>query len=146
MRHIFLLVLILGWVPISLSAQKEKDMTHSNPSSTEPGPKEKIQGDFVHMVFFWLKNPESQEDRARFEESLTRLIHNSRYVASAHMGQPAGTDREVVDNSYTYSLVATFPDKETQDKYQDEPAHHTFIAECEDLWERVVVYDSILGF
>jgi len=140
------LILVLGLAPISLSAQHEGNMPHSNASISEPGPKEKIRGDFVHMVFFWLKNPDSPEDRARFEESLTRFIHSSQYVVSMHIGKPAGTDREVVDNSFTYSLVATFQDKETQNKYQEEPAHLTFIEECSDLWERVLVYDSILGF
>jgi hypothetical protein len=31
---------------------------------------EKIKGDFIHMVFFWLKNPENQSDRMSFEKAL----------------------------------------------------------------------------
>ena len=28
----------------------------------------KIKGNFIHMVFFWLKNPENQNDRMSFEK------------------------------------------------------------------------------
>jgi hypothetical protein len=37
----------------------------------------------------------------------------------------------------------TFPSKEIQDLYQKEPAHLKFVEESQNLWERVVVYDSV---
>ena len=30
----------------------------------------KIKVNFIHMVFFWLKNPENQNDRMSFEKAL----------------------------------------------------------------------------
>lgn len=100
------------------------------------------QGDFVHAVYFWLKNPDSEEDRKLFESSLLRFINSSEYVMSKHIGKPAATNREVIDNSYTYSLVLSFKDKADQDKYQEESAHKKFIEEASHLWEKVLVYDS----
>lgn len=98
---------------------------------------------FVHVVFFWLKEPENQEARQKFETSLKTFISKSSYVQSTHIGTPADTNRPVIDRSYTYCLIATFTSKEEQDKYQVEPVHLKFIEESKDLWEKVVVYDSI---
>ncbi len=101
-----------------------------------------IQGDFAHTVYFWLHNPENTNDREAFEKSLTKFIDQSPYITTKHIGIPAKTNRDVIDNSYTYSLLLTFKDKETQDQYQEEPAHKQFIAESSHLWSKVIVYDS----
>jgi hypothetical protein len=98
---------------------------------------------FNHTVYFWLKEPDNAAHRAAFEESLSTFIQNSDFVRSMHLGVPADTDRPVIDTSYTYSLALTFDSAEDQDRYQEEPAHLKFIEESSDLWERVVVYDSI---
>ena len=103
---------------------------------------EKIKGDFIHMVFFWLKNPENQNDRMSFEKALNKFINTNTQVVGAHIGRPAATDRPVIDNSYTYSLVVTFPDLETHDAYQTDPTHIAFIEEAKSLWDKVFIYDS----
>jgi len=102
-----------------------------------------MKGIFVHTVYFWLKNPDDQADRASFETSITKFINGSEYVQTKFLGTPAGTPREVVDNSYTYCLVATFNSKEEQDKYQEETVHKVFVKESEHLWNKVQVYDAI---
>lgn len=101
-----------------------------------------VQGDFAHTVYFWLHNPDNSEDRKAFEISLTNFINQSPYITTKHIGVPAQTNREVIDNSYTYSLLLTFKDKATQDQYQEEPAHKQFIAKSSHLWSKVIVYDS----
>ena len=102
-----------------------------------------IEGEFIHSVYFWLKNPDSQSDRESFEKSLLKFINSSEYIVSKHVGTPAGTPRDVVDNTYTYSLILTFKSKEDQDKYQEEEVHKQFIKESEHLWEKALIYDSI---
>jgi len=99
-------------------------------------------GGFLHSVFFWLKNPENEEDRKAFEHHLTTFIDNSQYVKSKFIGTMAPSERDVVDSSYTYTLVVSFADKKDQDKYQTEPAHIKFVEDAQHLWEKVVVYDS----
>jgi len=101
------------------------------------------QGNFAHTVYFWLNNPDNMVERDAFEESLRNFIFSSLYIDSRHIGVPAATgQREVVDDSYTYSLLLTFKDKAAQDKYQDEDVHKQFIEESSHLWSKVVVYDS----
>ena len=97
---------------------------------------------FVHHVYFWFKKPNVKKDRERFEEALKKLVTIDRIV-EMHLGVPASTRRDVVDRSYTYSLLTVFRNKEDHDVYQSHPVHLGFIDECGDLWEKVVVYDSV---
>ena len=97
---------------------------------------------FTHVVYFWFKNPDSQADRATFEASLTKFLNNSQYAKTKFIGKPPKATRDVVDDSFTYSLILSFESAEDQAAYQEEPPHMVFIEECEDLWEKVIVYDS----
>ncbi len=97
---------------------------------------------FIHHVFFWLKEPITPEGRNKFEKSLKELV-KIETIVDHHLGIPAATDRAVIDATYTYSLLVTFKDKAGQDIYQTHDIHLKFIADCQDLWEKVVVYDTI---
>jgi hypothetical protein len=96
---------------------------------------------FVHHVYFWFKKPVLKKDRERFEEALKKLATVDTIV-EIHLGVPATTKGDVVDRSYTYSLLTTFKSKKDHDIYQTHPTHLKFIEDCSDLWENVVVYDS----
>ncbi len=100
------------------------------------------QGDFAHIVYFWLTTPNSQEDRKAFETSLINFINHSKYIKTKHVGVPANTNRPVIDRSYSYCLSLTFANKADQDLYQEEDVHLQFIKESSHLWEKVIVYDS----
>jgi hypothetical protein len=97
---------------------------------------------FVHHVYFWLKKPITSEIRIKFENGMNELT-TIETIVGKHLGTPATTDRGVIDSSYSYSLLLTFENKEDQDIYQTHPTHLRFIDEYEDLWEKVVVYDSV---
>jgi hypothetical protein len=101
-----------------------------------------IKNDFTHTVFFWLKNPDDSAVRNAFETAINKFLKDSLYAKESHVGTPAVAERDVIDASYTYSLLVTFPSKEVHDKYQDEPAHHEFINTCKELWKKVLIYDS----
>lgn len=62
-------------------------------------------------------------------------------VADGSLGQPAGTDRPVIDRAYSYGLVLRFPDQAAHDAYQTDPAHDTFRDECGTLWSTVRIFD-----
>ena len=97
----------------------------------------------VHHVFFWLHEAESPDVKLQMEQALEELstIKTVRYV---HLGVPAATEsRDVVDHSYTYSLLLFFDSKEDQDSYQVDPLHLKFIEENQHLWQKVIVYDSV---
>lgn len=95
----------------------------------------------VHHVFFWLKNPKSKEDLARLLQRL-RTLGGIETVKAIHIGVPAETERRgVVDASYSASEILFFDDVAGQNAYQVHPIHKKFVADCEHLWEKVVVYD-----
>ncbi len=123
------LLLVLGVLPILVIGQK------STPRTFDPN--------FAHAVYFWLNNPDSEEDRLKFETSLNTFLSNSRYAKTNFVGIPPKATREVVDDSFTYNLIVTFESAEAQQMYQEEAAHLLFIEECKALWKKVVVYDAI---
>jgi hypothetical protein len=97
----------------------------------------------VHYVFFWLKNHGSAEDRAQLIAGL-KALRSIEVVRTLLIGVPASTEkRDVVDNSYDVSELMTFNTVADQKAYQDHPLHLAFVAKCEHLWSKVVVYDTI---
>lgn len=104
-------------------------------------PKNKKQ--LAHHVFFWLKNPDSKEDLNKLIEGL-KTLEKIESIRKLHIGVPASTEkRPVVDSSYSVSELMFFDDIAGQNIYQDHPIHKKFIEQCSNLWEKVVVYDSI---
>lgn len=102
-----------------------------------------IKGTLVHHVFFWLKDPNNPEVRRKFEKALEELL-KVETIKLSHVGVPASTEeREVVDHTYTYSVMTFFDSQEGQDIYQVHPIHLKFIEENSQLWSKVVVYDSV---
>lgn len=110
-------------------------------SNSKPKRMKKI---FVHQVYFWLKNPESKEDHKKFMEGV-ELLKKCKSIQSYHVGKPAGTSREVIDGSYTYSWLTIFKSAADQDAYQVDPFHDQFRDNYNHLWSKVIVYDSIDG-
>lgn len=114
----------------------EQEVTETSSASSP-------EGTFTHSVYFWLANPDSEEDRAEFEASIRKFIDNSAYVKTKYLGTPAGTPREVVDNSWTYNLIVTFDSKEDHDLYQAEQVHDDFRNGSAHLWTKVLIYDGV---
>jgi len=95
----------------------------------------------IHHVFFWLKNPDSSEDRNRLIEGV-KTLKQVNTVRQIFVGVAAETeDRSVVDSSYGVSELLFFDDLAGQKHYQDDPIHKKFIEDCGNLWKKVVVYD-----
>lgn len=97
----------------------------------------------THSVFFWLKRPESAEDRQALIEGL-KTLEAIDTVRGLHIGVPASTEqRDVVDNSYDVSELMLFDSAADEEAYQVDPIHQQFVADCSHLWRKVVVYDSL---
>ncbi|MFK5974096.1 MAG: Dabb family protein [Flavobacteriaceae bacterium] len=101
-----------------------------------------FDSNYAHVVYFWLNKPDSKEDCKAFEISLQKFLNHSKYAKTQFIGKPPRASRDVVDGSFTYSLIVTFESAETQQQYQDEAAHELFIEESSNLWSKVIVYDS----
>lgn len=97
---------------------------------------------FVHHVYFWLKNPNSEADKAKLIEGLEELSKVSE-IKMAHIGTPASTNRSVIEKGYAVSWLLFFENLDEEEIYQKHPIHLKFVADYSHLWEKVIVYDSV---
>ncbi len=138
MRQLFIIVIILG----STATWAQDKPKTENYNTTSMNVISEFNSAYAHTVYFWLKNPGSQTDRDDFLRSLKKFMNNSKYARTCFIGSPPEASRDVVDGSFTYSLIVSFTSAEAQEMYQKEEAHAIFIEESADLWEKVIVYDS----
>ena len=101
-----------------------------------------LQKGFVHTVFFWLNEPQNTAHKAALHAGLLKLSEIS-VIKTAYIGQPADTNRAVIDASYDFSITFVFDTEADQDVYQIHPDHLAFIENCSMLWQKVQVYDAI---
>jgi hypothetical protein len=101
------------------------------------------KGTFVHTVYFWLKDGLTDAELGLFVEGLESLI-GIETVQHGFYGTPAGTDREIIDRSYSYGLVVVFDDVAGHDAYQVHPVHDVF-REKSHLWTAVKIFDFVVG-
>jgi Stress responsive A/B Barrel Domain len=97
---------------------------------------------FVHSVYFWLRDDLSASDRAKFVDGI-RSLTTIPDVKLGFIGTPAGTNRGIIDTTYSYALVLTFADAAAQDAYQVHPVHDAFRENCGGSWKKIVIYDAI---
>ena len=97
---------------------------------------------FVHHVLFYLKNTNSEADKAKLLEGLNKLA-KCPTIKLVNIGTPAATNREVIERTYTYSWLCFFDSPADEEAYQKHPIHDDFRNNYAHLWEKVVIYDSI---
>ncbi len=97
---------------------------------------------FVHHVYFWLKDPNSQNDLNQLIDGLHKLA-KVETIQKHHIGVPAATNRDVIERGYAVSWLALFDNAAGQESYQIDPIHLKFVEECSHLWSKVVVFDSV---
>lgn len=97
---------------------------------------------FTHHVFFWLKDKTSDTDKVNLLKGLQSLAAIEPKIM-IHIGVKASTSRPVIDTSYDFSLLLIFNDLEDQESYQVHPIHQEFVKNCQHLWEKVTIYDSV---
>lgn len=96
---------------------------------------------FYHVVYFWLKEP-NEANKKTFLSYVKEYTSSIDVIQDAFIGTPAATDRPVIDNTYTYSIVLAFNSKKDQDIYQEHPVHLKFVEKAQNMWSKVQVYDS----
>lgn len=97
---------------------------------------------FVHHVYFYLKNPNSEADKAKLLEGLDKLAKVPT-IRMLHIGVPAPTTRSVIVRDYSISWLCFFDNLEEEEIYQKHPIHLKFVEDYSHLWEKVNVYDSV---
>jgi hypothetical protein len=132
----------LGGLAALMAIPGARDQVIASAVLQPPAAQGELGGKFVHTVLFWLVD-ETMPTRGKFVTEVLKYLKEIEVIKTRHLGRPAGTDREVVDNSYSYCMIVTFDSKEDHDIYQEHPAHQQFIENASSLWTRVQVYDSI---
>ena len=100
-----------------------------------------LQNSFIHHVFFWLKE-NNESNRQQLIEGLQKLSA-AKTIKQFHIGVPANTNRDVIENTYNVSWMVLFDSAADQDSYQVDPIHLDFVKECSHLWNKVTVFDSV---
>src|SRR5215208_4641483 len=59
---------------------------------------------FVHSVYFWLRDDLTPAARATFVDGV-RSLTTIETVQHGFLGTPASTNREIIDQTYSYALV-----------------------------------------
>ncbi len=133
MKYFVIILFLIGTV--SCDSSKDLAETHTNKTKmTDPV--------LIHTAFFWIKEGTSEKDVQFFEEGLVRL-GTCPQIQNFHWGPPAPTEaRGVVDNTYDYAINVHFKSLEDQAEYQKEPIHLKFIEDHQDIWGKVIVYDT----
>ncbi len=96
----------------------------------------------LHHVFFWLNEPDDKQVIKEFYKGL-EMLADIEVIRELTYGVPAGTPREVVDNSYTVYYVSTFDNAEDLQAYDVHPIHKEFVDKYKSYWNKVIVYDVI---
>ena len=99
---------------------------------------------FVHSVYFWLNEDISQNDRQLFYRTLLSL-KKVKSVKKLYVLTPAGTPRDIVDNSYDFALIIHFKNRAAQDAYQVNPLHVEAAKVMLPFVDRLIVYDAHEG-
>src|SRR3546814_19183818 len=98
----------------------------------------------LHAVMFWLNPDLSSEEVENFKGFFEDLSRCST-VKSLQFGRSAPTEpRPVVDNSFTWSMVATFANQDDHDIYQADDIHNTDIEKYQNYWPRVLVNEPLI--
>ena len=96
---------------------------------------------FSHVVIFWAdpQKPNAADELLAGAEKYLKPVPG---VLQFHVGKMARSHRAVVDQSYAVALNLIFPDKATQDAYQNHPLHIEFVEKVfKPNCAKVVVYD-----
>jgi hypothetical protein len=88
-----------------------------------------------------MKEDLSKEDVKKFEKAVCTLSFIEA-VNRAEVGKPASTNRPIIERSYSYSLLLMFDNLAAHDKYQVDPVHLKFVADCSTMWTKVLIFDS----
>jgi hypothetical protein len=135
-------LLILAALAFSCAPKQEETETDITEVLVDPVVQPADINPFIHHVYFYLKNPDSIEDRDKLVEGLNKLAE-VKIIQASYIGYPANTTRDVVQKGYAVSWLCFFKNAEEEEAYQKDPDHLKFVEEYSHLWESVKVYDSV---
>src|SRR5690606_19816331 len=115
-------------------------------SSEEEGanPNTIANGTILHSVYFWLKANISETD----EQDFLNFFEARRKVPGVQAlqyGKPAPPTRTpVIDKSFQYNSLLTFPTMDDINTYETHPTHIAAAEQYSKYWVKVEVRDTIV--
>jgi len=102
-------------------------------------------GVLSHDVFFSLKDA-SEAAKSKLVAACQKYLTGHDGTVFFSVGTLASDlSRDVNDKDFDVALHVTFKDKASHTKYQEAPRHKQFIAENQDNWKKVRVFDSYVS-
>ncbi len=98
----------------------------------------------AHMVFFTLKDASDEAQRQLVDDCYTYLKDHPGVEFFAAGRRDPGLTRPVNDLDFHVGLHIVFESREAHDRYQQAPAHLTFIERNRENWAQVRVFDSLV--
>ena len=99
-------------------------------------------GKVTHTVLFWGKKDTPADTWQQMSEALVDVAPRVQGLEALFAGPPAGTDRPVVDGSYSMLVTMRFANREFLEVWAHSPLHGELTARFQRWFERVVVYDT----
>ncbi len=96
----------------------------------------------MHVVYYWLKNPDNEADKMKLIEGLHQLV-TVKQIKYHHIGVPQTFTADDPLKNYHVSLLMVFDEPGDIDVYHKDPIHQNFVATCGTLWAKTVKYDSL---
>ena len=96
----------------------------------------------MHVVYYYLKNPDSESDKQKLIDGLHELV-TVKQIKYHHIGVAQVFDAKDPYKNYHVSLLMVFDEAGDIDVYHKDPIHQKFVANCKDLWVKTVKYDSL---
>jgi hypothetical protein len=107
------------------------------PHTSEPG-----DGSRLHVVLFWLRPDMPAAERDAMPRELAAKAALIPGLDAVWSSRPAGTPRDVVDNSFDLMLVMRFRDAAAAKAWDDDPIHLALVERFRPHFAKVVVYDG----
>ena len=98
---------------------------------------------FIHAVYFWLNDDNPELLNEFVDDGLSELAKVPS-IQNVYWGPPAGTPRDVVDNSYDIAWIVMFESSEKHDEYQKDSLHLYFIDRYQSLFDSIQIYDNLV--
>lgn len=95
-----------------------------------------------HVVVIWLRPDTAPDLRQQLVADFLRVAGDVARCDAAWIGTPAGTPRDVVDNSYDLLIVLRFPDAAAAAAWQTLPAHQELLGRLRPHLQKLLVYDA----
>ena len=109
----------------------------STPSVTRIG-----SAKVVRVITIWWKSTVGERDVEALRRALAAGAPQVPGLELTLFGTPAGTRRQIVDNSFGMLVVMRFRDREALANWEQHPVHRDLIARFGELAEKAVVHDA----